>query len=119
MAARVCRSPSRSPYLPWKEISARTPWASLLLSMENTSTMPRTELRGIVEVFSIERSNDAHGVRALISFQGRYGLRLGDLHTRAAIYVVHPDFAGPDSELGFGNEEVFAVGRPAWRGEVV
>ena len=41
------------------------------------------------------------------------------MHARAAVHVVHPDFARADAELRFRNKNVFAIGGPARRSEVV
>src|SRR6266700_2197077 len=76
------------------------------------------ELGGVVKIFSIGRSDHAHGVGALAPFGGGSGLRLGDLDARTAVDMVHPDFAGADTELRFRNKDVHAVRGPARRSEI-
>src|SRR6266446_3571329 len=61
----------------------------------------RAELRRIVKILSVRGSHHTHSIRAPVPFQGRSGLGFGDLHARAAVHVVHPNFAGADAELGF------------------
>ena len=71
----------------------------------------------VVEIFSIGGSGDAEIIELLAAPDHGRGLGFGDLHARAALEVIHPDFKRVDAEAGFRHENVLAVGRPVRRSE--
>ncbi len=74
---------------------------------------------GVVEIAAVRRSHHAHVAGTLVARSGGRWFGFGDLDTRAAVHVVHPDFARTDAEFCFGHVDIFPGGIPAGRREFV
>src|SRR5262249_52505027 len=69
----------------------------------------------VVKIFSVGGGDHAERVVAFLAARGGRWLGFCNLHARAALGVIHPDFKRVNAEARFGDENVLTVRSPVWR----